>query len=46
MNKKDKHIFLVGIGAMLWTIWLSHNDVIFDKILIYFSMQVIFRGTH
>jgi hypothetical protein len=46
MNPRDRKIFLVDIGAMLWAIWLSPNDVVFDKIPIYSSMQVIFRGTH
>jgi hypothetical protein len=46
MNSRDRQIFLVGIGAMLWAIWLSHNDVVFYKIPISFSMQVIFRGTY
>jgi hypothetical protein len=38
MNKNDRHIFLVGIGVMLWTIWLSCNDIVFDKISISSSM--------
>jgi hypothetical protein len=46
MNKNDMHIFLVGIGTMLWAIWLSRNDIVFDKILISSFMQIIFRGTH
>jgi hypothetical protein len=31
MNSRDRKIFLVGIGAMLWAIWLSHNDVVFRR---------------
>jgi hypothetical protein len=46
MNKNDRHIFLVGVGAMLCAIWLSCNDVVFDKIPISSSIQVIFRGMH
>jgi hypothetical protein len=46
MNKNDRHIFLVGVGTMLCAIWLSCNDVVFDKIPISSSMQVIFRGMH
>jgi hypothetical protein len=45
MNSRDRK-FLVGIGAMLWAICLSRNDAVFDKIPIYSSMHVIFRGTH
>jgi hypothetical protein len=46
MNSRERQIFLVGIGAMLWAIWLSRNGVVFDKIPIYSSMQVIFGGTY
>jgi hypothetical protein len=46
MNPKERQIFLVGIGAMLWAMWLSRNDVVFNKISISSSMQGIFRGTY
>jgi hypothetical protein len=46
MNSSNKQIFLVGLGAMLWVILLNHNDVIFNKISISSSKQVIFSGTH
>jgi hypothetical protein len=45
MNSRDRKIFLLGIGAMLWAIWLSCNDVVFDKIPISSSTQVLFKGT-
>jgi hypothetical protein len=44
MSSSNRQIFLVGIGAMLWAIWLSRNDVVFNKVTISSSMQVIFRG--
>jgi hypothetical protein len=31
---------------MLWTIWLSQNDIVFNKIQFSSYMQVAFRGTH
>jgi hypothetical protein len=31
---------------MFWAIWLSRNNVVFDKTPIQSYMQVIFRGTH
>jgi hypothetical protein len=46
MNPKERQIFLVRIGVMLWAIWLSHNDDVFNKVSISSSMQVIFRGTY
>jgi hypothetical protein len=46
MNPKDRQIFLIGIGAMLWVIWLSRNDIVFNKASISSSMQVIFQGTY
>jgi hypothetical protein len=42
MNPKERHIFLVGIGVILWVIWLSHIDVVFNKLSISSSIQVIF----
>jgi hypothetical protein len=46
MNSSSGQIFLVGIGAMLWAIWLSRNDMAFNKVVVSSSMQVIFRGTN
>jgi hypothetical protein len=46
MNSSNRQIFLVSIGAMLSTIWLSRNDVVFNKVSISSSMQVIFKGTY
>jgi hypothetical protein len=46
MNPKERQIFLVRIGVMLWAIWLSRNDDVFNKVSISSSMQVIFRGTY
>jgi hypothetical protein len=47
MNSRTRKLVLVGIGAMLWSMWLSRNDIAFDKkkpILSY--MQVIYMGTY
>jgi hypothetical protein len=46
MKSNLRNLFLVGIGPLLWAIWLSQNDIIFDKSLGFSYMQVIFRGTH
>jgi hypothetical protein len=31
MNSHTRKLVLVGIGAMLWSMWLSRNDIVFDK---------------
>jgi hypothetical protein len=46
MNDKDRKLLLVGVGAMFWTIWLSQNDIVFNKTPIYSCMQVVFRMTY
>ena len=37
---------LVGVAAMCWAIWLSRNDVVFNRKHPNSYMQVIFRGAH
>jgi hypothetical protein len=46
MNVKNKRLFYVAIGVMLWSIWLSRNDIVFNKTPISSYLQGIFRGTH
>jgi hypothetical protein len=46
MNANIRKLFLVRIGVMLWAIWLSQNNVVFDKIYVLTCMQIIYRGTH
>jgi hypothetical protein len=41
-----RKLLLVGIGAILWAIWLSQNDIAFDKLPVFSHMQVIYRDTH
>jgi hypothetical protein len=41
-----KKLIVGGAGAMRWSIWLSLNDMVFDKTPICYFMQVIYRGTH
>jgi hypothetical protein len=38
MSSSNRQIFLVGIGAMLWAMWLSRNDMVFNKVTISSSM--------
>jgi len=46
VNRKLKSQILVGASAICWTIWLTRNDIVFDKILAPSYLQVIFRGTY
>lgn len=41
-----KQLLLVGASAICWAIWLSRNDVVFDKSPMKTFMQVIYRGTY
>jgi hypothetical protein len=31
IRAKEKHLILVGVAAMFWSIWLCKNDIVFDK---------------
>jgi hypothetical protein len=46
MNSRTRKLVLVGIGAMLWSLWLSRNDIAFGKKPILSYMQLIYRGTY
>ena len=35
--KLKKHIF-IGASAMYWAVWLSRNDVVFDKSIVHSPM--------
>jgi hypothetical protein len=43
---KLKSKIIVGVSVLLWTIWLSRNDVILDKTLIKTYMQVMLYREH
>jgi hypothetical protein len=46
INMKLKSKILVGASAICWAIWLTRNDIIFDKTAAPSYLQVIFRGTY
>jgi hypothetical protein len=46
VNRKLKSQILVGASAICWAIWLTRNDIVFDKVLVPSSLQVLFRGTY
>jgi hypothetical protein len=43
---KIKQQLLVCASAFCWVIWLSRNDIVFDKAPIKSFLQVLYRGMH
>jgi hypothetical protein len=46
INRKLKSKIIVGASALCWAIWLSRNDIVFNKTVSPFYLQAIFRGTY
>ena len=46
INRKMKSQILVGANAICWVIWLTWNDIMFDKALAPSYLHVIFKGTY
>ena len=46
VDKKRSKLILVGASAICWALWLSRNDLVFNKSPSISYMQVIFRATH
>ena len=46
INKKDRLLIFVRATALIWAIWCTRNDLIFEKKTGYLFMQVIFRGAY
>jgi hypothetical protein len=45
-NNRTKSLFMVGVAALCWAIWLSRNDIFFEKCSPKTYIQVLYRGTH
>ena len=45
-GRKPNLYLLTGISAMCWVIWLSRNDIVFNKCQPKTFLQVSFRGTY
>jgi hypothetical protein len=43
---KRRRLIIVGGAALLWSIWLSRNDLVFSKCFSKSFVQVLFRGTY
>jgi hypothetical protein len=46
MNDNDRKLLLIGMGAILWSIWLNQNDIVFNKTSISTYIHIIFRATY
>jgi hypothetical protein len=45
-GRNFKRQLLTGALPFCWAIWLSRNDIVFDKTPTKTFLQVLFRGTH
>jgi len=45
-SKKYNSLLLATASALCWTVWLTINEVIFDKCRPKIFLQVFFRGTY
>ena len=45
-NNKSRNLIWVGVAALYWAIWTTHNDIIFHRIKYNSILQVIFSGTY
>jgi hypothetical protein len=45
-DAKTKHLIITGVSTLCCTIWLSRNDLVFDKAHMFTYLQVLFRGIH
>jgi hypothetical protein len=46
LNRKRKSQILMGASAICWALWLTRNEVVFDKTTTPSYLQVIFKGTY
>ena len=46
LRRQRKYQALVGACPILWAIWLTRNDITFNRARVSSSLQVLFRGTY
>jgi hypothetical protein len=44
-SSKQRNLVLIGLVALCWTLWISRNDLVFQKSQYKSILQVMFRGT-
>jgi len=45
-NKKYNSLLLSAASVLCWEVWITRNEVVFDKCRPKFFLQVLFRETH
>jgi hypothetical protein len=45
-NRKLKAQVLVGASVICWALWLTRNNIVFDRVLVPSFLQAIFGGTY
>jgi hypothetical protein len=43
---KGRNLILIGVSAVCWAMWLSRNDIVFDKMNPQPCLRILFRATH
>ena len=46
LNKKYNSLLLTAASALCWAVWITQNEVVFDKCRPKSFLQVLFKGTH
>jgi hypothetical protein len=47
IENKTRRLIYVGVAALMWAIWCTRNDAVFEKKRKSISfMQVVFRGAY
>jgi hypothetical protein len=46
VHLKVKNLIITGVAALCCAIWISRNDLVFNKTSMITYLQVLFRATH
>ena len=46
VDLNTKNLIITGVSVLCWAIWISRNDLVFNKAQMFTYLQVLFRGTH
>lgn len=46
VDLNTKNFIITGVSAPCWPIWISKNDLVFNKAQIFTYLHVLFRLTH